>query len=81
MHLSEKEVVAKDTCVESLSAVEKTTSASKRNYLPSMYLREGGVDLWSLVACITFQPTLLKVPAYTQWVAQALHNLCPAVQL
>jgi hypothetical protein len=30
------------------------------------------------VACITFQPTLLKVSAHTQWVAQALHNPCPA---
>lgn len=65
--------------MEALSAVEKITNANLRNYLSSMSPGEGGVDLWSPVACIAFQPTQLNVPAYTQWVAQALHNLCPAV--
>lgn len=72
-------VIAQDACEEALSVVDKTLSVVMRNYLSSVSLGEGGADLWSLLACIAFQLKLLKVPAHTQWVEQALHNLCPAV--
>lgn len=81
MHLrSAGEAVAKDARLEALSAVEKATNANRRTHLSSLSPGESGVDLRSLAACSTFQPTLLKVPAYTPWVARWLHNLCLAVQ-
>lgn len=72
-------IMVKDTSTKALSFVEKNTRANTRNYLSSISPGEDGVDHWGLVACMTFQPTLLKVPAYTQWLAQALHNPIPAV--
>lgn len=77
---SEEDVIAKDASLEALSAMEKTANANRRTYLSSVSLEEGGVDLRSLVACSTFQPTLLKVLAYTQWVAPWLYNLCLGLQ-
>lgn len=59
-------IIAKDACEEALSVVDKITSVVMRNYLSSVSLGEGAVNLWSLVACSTFQLMLLKVPAHTQ---------------
>lgn len=63
-----------DICTEALSSAKKNTSANMRNHLSSSSPREGGVDHLGLVACIAFQPALLKVPAHTWWLTQAFHN-------
>lgn len=67
-------ITGKDTCMEALSSTEKNTSANTRTNLSSISPSKGGVDHLSSVACAAFQPTLLKVPAHTWWLAQAFHN-------
>lgn len=62
------------TRTEVLSSVEKNTRANMGNCLSSISPEKGGVARLGLVACIAFQPTLLKVPAHTWWLAQAFHN-------
>lgn len=62
-----RRIIAKVTHEEALSAVDKTTSVVMgKHHSSSVSPGEGGVDLWSLVACLTFQLKLLEVPAHTQ---------------
>lgn len=53
-------IMSRATSTEALSSSEKNTSANTRNDLSSVSPGEGGVDYLGPVACITFQPTLLK---------------------
>lgn len=71
-------VTVKHTSAEALSSTEKDTRANMRNCLSSISPGDGSIDCLGLVACITFQPTLLKVPSNTWWLARTFHNPWPA---
>lgn len=68
-------IMVKNICMEALTSAEKNTSENMRDCLFSV--SPGRFECLGPVACIAVQPTLLKVPAHTWWLAQAFHNPWP----